>query len=85
MFLLQEMSAGNSKAALNSTKNADSFPAKSAQISRKNTQISANRDFLTAAVHACDKSHQIAACWNENCYFYKLCMLQANYFQIYIA
>ena len=42
-----------------------------------------NRDFLTAAVQACDKSHQIVACWNENCYFYKLCMLQANYFQIY--
>jgi hypothetical protein len=69
MFFLQEMSAGNSKNALNSRKMSTVFPQKvrtfPAQI-RKSPQKYANRDFLTAAVHACDKSHQIAACWNEN-------------------
>ena len=34
-----------------------------------------------SAVHACDKSHQIAACWNENSYFCKLCMLETNDFK----
>ena len=64
------MPAGNSKTALNSTKMSTVFPQKvhkfPAKI-RKYPQKYANRDFLiTAAVHACDKSHQIAACWNEN-------------------
>ena len=82
---LQEMPAGNSKTALNSTKMSTVFPQKVRKFPakiRKYPQKYANRDFLTAAVHACDKSHQIAACWNENCYFCKLSMLQTNYFQI---
>ena len=66
---LQEMPAGNSKTALNSTKMSTVFPQKVRKFPakiRKYPQKYANRDFLTAAVHACDKSHQIAACWNEN-------------------
>ena len=76
---------GNSKTALNSTKMSTVFPQKVRKFPakiRKYPQKYANRDFLTAAVHACDKSHQIAACWNENCYFCKLSMLQTKYFQI---
>ena len=60
MVFLQEMSAGNSKNALNSRKMSTVSPQKvrkfPAQI-RKSPQKYANRDFLTAAVHACDKSH----------------------------
>jgi len=67
---LQEMPAGNSKTALNSTKMSTVFPQKVRKFPakiRKYPQKYANRDFLIiAAVHACDKSHQIAACWNEN-------------------
>ena len=86
---LQEMPAGNSKTALNSTKMSTVFPQKVRKFPakiRKYPQKYANRDFLiTAAVHACDKSHQIAACWNENWYFCKLSMLQTNYFQIWLS
>ena len=81
----EEMPAGSSKTALNSTKMSTVFPQKVRKFPakiRKYPQKYANRDFLTAAVHACDKSHQIAACWNENCYFCKLSMLQTKYFQI---
>lgn len=61
--------------------NANSFPAKSVQISLTNRHISqwcASRGFLFAAVHECDNSHQIAAAGTGNNH-----LLQTNDFGIF--
>jgi hypothetical protein len=57
----------NSRTVLNSANLTTVFPQIVRTISRKYAQKYANRDFLIAAASACDKSHQIAVCWNENC------------------
>ena len=82
MFFLQEMSPGNSKTALNSTNRSTVFPQKVRKFPAK---IRKSENFLTAAVHACDKSQEKSqlvgmvisayACFNLTSFKYSLVIL----------